>query len=243
MRDKLLDVDKAIKGRLLEWETLIEQAVTNTKEQFYNSPDLDERTLAALMDALLPFTALSRHALEPNASAPRSSPSCAGRGDCESCCARPGPKVVTESRAHGGSVPCGGAHGELRDRLTGQDQPCSIEAFCIDVAARVLRVLSSRRTSMTRGQCLPAGNSSADSPFSPTACEVGGDQSFGKSSRRFSRVHPDPARCNPRRYAKRGLSAPVDHPSSLRLAARPRKPRPRRASVPGSGTLPNWSSA
>lgn len=79
MRDKLLDVDKAIKGRLLEWETLIEQAVTNTKEQFYNSPDLDERTLAALMDALLPFTALSRHALEPNASAPRSSPSCAGR--------------------------------------------------------------------------------------------------------------------------------------------------------------------
>lgn len=79
VRDKLLDVDKAIKGRLLEWETLIEQAVTNTKEQFYNSPDLDERTLAALMDALLPFTALSRHALEPNASAPRSSPSCAGR--------------------------------------------------------------------------------------------------------------------------------------------------------------------
>ena len=38
VRDKLLDVDKAIEGRLPEWETLIEQAVTNTKEQFCNSP-------------------------------------------------------------------------------------------------------------------------------------------------------------------------------------------------------------
>ena len=64
VRDKLLDVDKAIEGRLPEWETLIEQAVNNTKEQFGNSPDLDARILDAVMDALSAFTAMSRQALE-----------------------------------------------------------------------------------------------------------------------------------------------------------------------------------
>ena len=62
--DKLLYVDKAIKGKLLECETLIEQAVNNTKEQFGNSPDLDARILDAVMDALSAFTSMSRQALE-----------------------------------------------------------------------------------------------------------------------------------------------------------------------------------
>jgi len=62
--DKLLYVNHAIKGKLLECETLIEQAVNNTKEQFGNSPDLDARILDAVMDALSAFTAMSRQALE-----------------------------------------------------------------------------------------------------------------------------------------------------------------------------------
>lgn len=61
---KLLCVDKAIKGKLLECETLIEQAVNNTKEQFGNSPDLDARILDAVMNALSAFTSMSRQALE-----------------------------------------------------------------------------------------------------------------------------------------------------------------------------------
>ena len=62
--DKLLYVNNAIKGKLLECETLIEQAVNNTREQFGNSPDLDARILDAVMDALSAFTSLSRQALE-----------------------------------------------------------------------------------------------------------------------------------------------------------------------------------
>lgn len=62
--DKLLYVNDAIKGKLLECETLIEQAVNNTKEQFGNSPDLDARILDAVMDALSAFTSMSRQALE-----------------------------------------------------------------------------------------------------------------------------------------------------------------------------------
>ena len=62
--DKLLYVNNAIKGKLLECETLIEQAVNNTKEQFGNSPDLDARILDAVMDALSAFTSMSRQALE-----------------------------------------------------------------------------------------------------------------------------------------------------------------------------------
>lgn len=47
-------MNNAIKGKLLECETLIEQAVNNTKEQFANSPDLDARITDAVMDALSP---------------------------------------------------------------------------------------------------------------------------------------------------------------------------------------------
>jgi hypothetical protein len=38
--DQLVYVNHAIKGKLLEFETLVEQAANNTKEQFADSPDL-----------------------------------------------------------------------------------------------------------------------------------------------------------------------------------------------------------
>ena len=39
-QDKLVYVNNVIKGKLLESETLRQQATNNTKEQFANSPDL-----------------------------------------------------------------------------------------------------------------------------------------------------------------------------------------------------------
>lgn len=62
--DKLVYVNNAIKGKLLECETLIEQAVNNTKAQFASSPDLDARIMDAAMDALASFTHMSKQALE-----------------------------------------------------------------------------------------------------------------------------------------------------------------------------------
>jgi len=58
------EVNNAIRGKLLECETLIEQAVNNSKEQFNTSPDLDARILDAVMDALASFTHMSKQALE-----------------------------------------------------------------------------------------------------------------------------------------------------------------------------------
>jgi type I restriction enzyme R subunit len=62
--DKLVYVNDAIKGKLLECEVLIQQAVNNTKEQFASSPDLDARILDAVMDALSAFSSMSKQALE-----------------------------------------------------------------------------------------------------------------------------------------------------------------------------------
>lgn len=62
--DKLVYVNDAIKGKLLECEVLIEQAVNNTKEQFASSPDLDARIMDAVMDALSAFSSMSKQALE-----------------------------------------------------------------------------------------------------------------------------------------------------------------------------------
>lgn len=62
--DKLVYVNNVIKGKLLECEVLIQQAVNNTKEQFANSPDLDDRILDAVMDALSAFSSMSKQALE-----------------------------------------------------------------------------------------------------------------------------------------------------------------------------------
>lgn len=62
--DKLVYVNNVLKGKLLESETLRQQAATNTKEQFASSPDLIQELQNAIMDALSANTSLSKQALE-----------------------------------------------------------------------------------------------------------------------------------------------------------------------------------
>ena len=62
-QDKLVYVNKVIKGKLLEAETLRQQATNNTKEQFANSPDLKTELLNAIMGALDAHTLMSTQAL------------------------------------------------------------------------------------------------------------------------------------------------------------------------------------
>jgi type I restriction enzyme R subunit len=62
--DKLVYVNDVIRGKLMESERLIEQAVNNTKEQFANSPDLTSELINAVMDALTAHAAMSKQALE-----------------------------------------------------------------------------------------------------------------------------------------------------------------------------------
>ena len=61
--DQLVYVNGVIKGKLLENETLIQQAANNSKEQFANSPDLSQALLNAIMDALEAHTSMSTQAL------------------------------------------------------------------------------------------------------------------------------------------------------------------------------------
>jgi type I restriction enzyme R subunit len=53
-----------LKGKLLESETLRQQASNNTKEQFSNSSDLSNELMNAVMDALAAHNTMSRQALE-----------------------------------------------------------------------------------------------------------------------------------------------------------------------------------
>lgn len=62
--DRLIYINHVIKGKLLESETLVQQANNNTKEQFANSPDLANEILNAIMDALTAHTAMSTQALD-----------------------------------------------------------------------------------------------------------------------------------------------------------------------------------
>ena len=62
--DKLVYVNNVIKGKLLESETLIQQARNNTKEQFANSPDLAQEILHAIMDAFAAHSSMSKQALD-----------------------------------------------------------------------------------------------------------------------------------------------------------------------------------
>jgi type I restriction enzyme R subunit len=62
-QDKLVYVNNVIKGKLLESETLKQQAANNTKEQFANSPDLGKELLNAIIGALEAHTAMSTQAL------------------------------------------------------------------------------------------------------------------------------------------------------------------------------------
>ncbi len=52
------------KGKLMESPLLRQQALSNTKEQFSNSPDLSGELMNAIMDALSVHTSLSKQALE-----------------------------------------------------------------------------------------------------------------------------------------------------------------------------------
>lgn len=61
--DKLVYVNEVIKGKLLESETLRQQASSNTKEQFAGSPDLSKELLNAIMGALDAHTLMSTQAL------------------------------------------------------------------------------------------------------------------------------------------------------------------------------------
>jgi type I restriction enzyme, R subunit len=62
-QDKLVYVQNVIKCKLLESETLRQQATSNTKEQFANSPDLKQELVGAIMGALDAHTAMSTQAL------------------------------------------------------------------------------------------------------------------------------------------------------------------------------------
>jgi type I restriction enzyme R subunit len=61
--DQLVYVNGVLKGKLLENETLIQQAASNSKEQFANSPDLKDALLHAIMDALDAHQTMSSQAL------------------------------------------------------------------------------------------------------------------------------------------------------------------------------------
>jgi type I restriction enzyme, R subunit len=62
-QDKLVYVNNVIKGKLLESETLRQQAASNSKEQFANSPDLKTELLNAIMGAPDAHTTMSTQAL------------------------------------------------------------------------------------------------------------------------------------------------------------------------------------
>ncbi len=61
--DKLAYVNH-VKGKLLESDVLINQAASNTKEQFSSSPDLGKALLNAIIDAFAAHTELSKQALD-----------------------------------------------------------------------------------------------------------------------------------------------------------------------------------
>lgn len=62
--DKLVYVNSVLKGKLLESDQLVQQAMNNSKGQFANSPDLDGELLNAIMDALTAHNTMSKQALD-----------------------------------------------------------------------------------------------------------------------------------------------------------------------------------
>jgi type I restriction enzyme, R subunit len=62
-QDKLVYVNNVIKGKLLESDTLKQQAANNSKEQFANSPDLKSELMNAIIEALDAHTTMSTQAL------------------------------------------------------------------------------------------------------------------------------------------------------------------------------------
>jgi hypothetical protein len=61
--DKLVYVNNVLKGKLLESETLRQQAANNSKQQFANSPDLSNELLNAITDAPAAHRTMSQQAL------------------------------------------------------------------------------------------------------------------------------------------------------------------------------------
>ena len=61
--DKLVYVNNVLMGKLLESDVLVQQAGSNTKEQFANSPDLNNELLNAIMVALDAHNLMSTQAL------------------------------------------------------------------------------------------------------------------------------------------------------------------------------------
>lgn len=61
--DKLVYVNNVLKSKLLESEILVQQATSNSKEQFANSPDLKQAITDAIMDALTAHSTMSKQAL------------------------------------------------------------------------------------------------------------------------------------------------------------------------------------
>ncbi|MBY4793920.1 type I restriction endonuclease subunit R [Burkholderia multivorans] len=61
--DQLVYVNGVIKGKLLENEMLVQQAASNSKEQFSNSPDLVKAITDAIIDAFDAHTKMSTQAL------------------------------------------------------------------------------------------------------------------------------------------------------------------------------------
>lgn len=61
--DQLIYVNNVLKGKLLQSETLAEQAASNTKEQFSNSPDLARAIVDAIIEAMDAHQTLSQQAL------------------------------------------------------------------------------------------------------------------------------------------------------------------------------------
>ena len=62
-QDQLVYVNDVIKGKLMESETLIQQAANNSKEQFAVSPDLNKGLVNAIIEALDAHNAMSTRAL------------------------------------------------------------------------------------------------------------------------------------------------------------------------------------
>ena len=66
-QDQLVYVRHVIMGKLLESETLRQQAAGNSKEQFAHSPDLQAEIMSAIMDALDAHHSMSTQALNSEA--------------------------------------------------------------------------------------------------------------------------------------------------------------------------------
>ena len=62
--DKLVYVNNVLKTKLMESDILRQQAASNSKEQFANSPDLNSELMNAIMDALMAHTSMSKQALD-----------------------------------------------------------------------------------------------------------------------------------------------------------------------------------